>query len=73
MSPSYPRGQGFHIASVHWGLHPDDIDRVRSELRAHFKSRESLSWLEFRFRHKDGSYRWIRSRAFVLRDPTGRG
>ena len=53
-------------------VHPDDVERVRSELRAHFKSRESLSWVEFRFRHKDGSYRWIRSRAFVLRDPTGR-
>jgi PAS domain S-box-containing protein len=50
-------------------LHPDDLERVRAELRAHFKSRESLSWVEFRMRHKDGSYRWIRSRAFVLRDP----
>jgi PAS domain S-box-containing protein len=53
-------------------VHPDDLDRVKSELRAHFKSRESLSWVEFRMRHKDGSYRWIRSRAFVLRDATGR-
>jgi PAS domain S-box-containing protein len=53
-------------------VHPDDVDRVRGELRAHFKGRESLSWVEFRMRHKDGSYRWIRSRAFVLRDPTGR-
>jgi PAS domain S-box-containing protein len=51
-------------------VHPDDLERVKSELRAHFRSRESLSWVEFRFRHKDGSYRWIRSRAFVLRDPT---
>lgn len=53
-------------------VHPDDIDRVRRELREHFKGRESLSWIEFRFRHKDGSYRWIRSRAFVLRDANGR-
>jgi PAS domain S-box-containing protein len=53
-------------------IHPEDIDRVRGELRAHFESRESLSWVEFRMRHKDGSYRWIRSRAFVLRDSTGR-
>jgi PAS domain S-box-containing protein len=51
-------------------VHPDDIDRVRGELRTHFKGRESLSWLEYRMRHKDGSYRWIRSRVFVLRDPT---
>jgi PAS domain S-box-containing protein len=53
-------------------VHPDDLERVQNELRVHFKSRESLSWVEFRMRHKDGTYRWIRSRAFVLRDPTGR-
>jgi PAS domain S-box-containing protein len=53
-------------------LHPDDLDRVRAELRAEAQGRESLSWLEFRMRHKDGSYRWIRSRAFVLRDAAGR-
>src|SRR5262249_35847520 len=53
-------------------VHPDDLDRVKSELRAHFKSREPLSWVEFRFRHKNGSYRWIRSRAYVLRDANGR-
>jgi PAS domain S-box-containing protein len=52
-------------------VHPDDLERVNSELSAHYRSRESLSWIEFRMRHKDGSYRWIRSRAFVLRDPTG--
>jgi PAS domain S-box-containing protein len=53
-------------------VHPDDLERVRGELRAHFKGRESLSWVEFRMRHKDGSYRWVRSRAFVLRDAAGR-
>ena len=53
-------------------VHPDDLESVKSELRTHFKSRESLSWVEFRMRHKDGSYRWIRSRAFVLRDANGR-
>jgi PAS domain S-box-containing protein len=64
----------FPNRSEEWAkrVHPEDLERVRSELRAHFKGRESLSWVEFRFRHKDGSYRWIRSRAFVLRDATGR-
>src|SRR5262249_55751528 len=52
--------------------HPDDLGRVKRELGAHFNSGESLSWVEFRFSHKDGSYRWIRSRAFVLRDASGR-
>jgi PAS domain S-box-containing protein len=64
----------FPNRSEEWAkrVHPDDLGRVRAELRAHFKGRESLSWVEFRMRHKDGSYRWIRSRAFVLRDATGR-
>jgi PAS domain S-box-containing protein len=64
----------FPNRSEEWArrVHPEDIERVKDELRAHFKGRESLSWIEFRFRHKDGSYRWIRSRAFVLRDATGR-
>jgi PAS domain S-box-containing protein len=64
----------FPNTSEEWAtrVHPEDIDRVRAELRAHFKGRESLSWVEFRMCHKDGSYRWIRSRAFVMRDPTGR-
>jgi PAS domain S-box-containing protein len=64
----------FPNRSEEWAkrVHPEDLERVRGELRAHFKGRESLSWVEFRMRHKDGSYRWIRSRAFVLRDATGR-
>jgi PAS domain S-box-containing protein len=64
----------FPNRSEEWAkrVHPEDLDRVRSEHRALFKGRESLSWVEFRMRHKDGSFRWIRSRAFVLRDPTGR-
>src|SRR5262249_10247889 len=64
----------FPNRSEEWAkrVHPEDIERVKSELRSHFKSRASLSWVDFRMRHKDGSYRWIRSRAFVLRDATGR-
>jgi PAS domain S-box-containing protein len=64
----------FPDKSEEWAkrVHPDDLERVRGELRAHFKGHESLSWVEFRMRHKDGSYRWIRSRAFVLRDPAAR-
>jgi PAS domain S-box-containing protein len=64
----------FPNRSEEWAkrMHPEDLERVRGELRAHFKGSESLSWVEFRMRHKDGSYRWIRSRAFVLRDATGR-
>jgi PAS domain S-box-containing protein len=78
-SPRYKAMLGYEDGefpnrSKEWAkrVHPDDYQRVRGELRSHFKSQEPLSWVEFRFRHKDGSYRWIRSRAFVLRDANGR-
>ena len=78
-SPRYKAMLGYeeHESPTHseeWAerLHPDDRERVRAALRAEAEGRESLSWVEFRMRHKDGSYRWIRSRAFVLRDENGR-
>jgi two-component system, cell cycle sensor histidine kinase and response regulator CckA len=52
-------------------LHPDDflrtvayIETMIAEGRAHWQH-------EFRFRHKDGSYRWILAQAAVLKDETG--
>jgi eukaryotic-like serine/threonine-protein kinase len=78
-SPRYKAMLGYEdhespTQSEEWAerLHPDDRERVRDALRAEAEGRESLSWLEFRMRHKDGSYRWIRSRAYILRDAAGR-
>jgi PAS domain S-box-containing protein len=64
----------FPNRSEEWSkrVHPEDLERVRVEMRTQFEGRDSLSWTEFRMQHKDGSYRWIRSRAFFLRDATGR-
>lgn len=53
-------------------VHPDDYQRLEREILAHIKGTTSHTFVEFRFRHKDGSYRWMRSRAFVLRDANGR-
>lgn len=53
--------------------HPEDVPR----LRAYFASWQDLtegevSECEYRLRHADGSYRWLRSRDVVFqRDPTG--
>ncbi len=64
----------FPNRSEEWAerIHPDDRERVRRALRAEAEGQEPLSWLEFRMRHRDGTYRWIRSRAFILRDAAGR-
>jgi hypothetical protein len=41
-----------------WLEHPDDIERTRSEVR-HLSEIGVTPRFENRFRHKDGSYRWI--------------
>ncbi|HUF82682.1 MAG TPA: PAS domain S-box protein, partial [Burkholderiales bacterium] len=44
-------------------IHPDDRARVSAELEEFLVQRRSEYRSEFRLRHKDGSYRWILSRA----------
>ena len=53
-------------------LHPDDRERVLSALRAYLDGRQPEYALEFRMRHKNGTYRWIYTRGVVLRDATGK-
>lgn len=52
-------------------IHPQDLVRVRKELRAHFEGDEEVFRSEHRLRRNDGTYRWIACRAVALRD-TGR-
>ena len=53
-------------------VHPDDLaptlERVNRALAERGKEHE----VEFRFRHKDGSYRWILATASILQDDSGR-
>ena len=51
-------------------LHPDDRSRVLSALRENLNGSEQDYDVEFRLRHKDGSYRWIVARGAVLVDDT---
>ena len=41
-----------------WGLHADDQEKTRAEIRHLAVGRKTLRF-ENRFRHRDGSYRWI--------------
>ena len=52
--------------------HPDDLDRVDRLLAAAQESGQSGYEVEFRLRHKDGHWVPVLSRAFFLRDETGR-
>jgi PAS domain S-box-containing protein len=53
-------------------LHPDDHDRVIAVLNDYLQSRIPRYAVEFRFRHKDGSWRWILARGRALRDDSGK-
>ncbi|MGE5526179.1 MAG: PAS domain S-box protein, partial [Rhodospirillaceae bacterium] len=51
--------------------HPDDLDRVYGAAQAALRERRTTYDVEFRMRHKDGSYRWFLSRASIHLDESG--
>lgn len=51
------------------GIHPDDRDRVFQTFRE--KSGQGYFDHEYRVVHQDGSIRWIRDRAFPIKNETG--
>ena len=57
-------------------LHPDDTARVMAAVAAANATREPFEE-EYRLRHRDGSYIWVRDHSSVIEDvagqPTGRG
>ena len=52
-------------------VHPDDIDGAMAAIKSHIQGDTDYYTTEFRFRHKDGSYRWIFVRGAVSRDIDG--
>lgn len=50
-------------------IHPDDRSRVREQL-AGLEPSEART-LEYRYRHRDGSWRWMRDQVVLLTDSTG--
>ncbi|MGZ6546055.1 MAG: PAS domain-containing protein, partial [Actinomycetota bacterium] len=56
-----------------WGslIHPDDVERSREADRRHYETGEPLA-IEVRLFAKDGSTRWIRDEAILVRDDGGR-
>ena len=78
LSPKWKRMVGYEDAelpnaftSFEERLHPQDLPRVRAYLDRYLKGEISDYSMEFRFRHRDGSYRWILSRGEALRDEKG--
>jgi PAS domain S-box-containing protein len=52
-------------------LHPEDHDRVMQTVTDYLEGKISAYEPEFRFRHKDGSYRWILARGTAVRNAEG--
>ena len=62
----FTSGHGFWMANIH----PDDLPQLHDGLRTMFEHGEHT--LEYRFRHRDGSYRWMRDVARIVNDEAGR-
>jgi PAS domain S-box-containing protein len=53
-------------------IHPDDRGRIEAALLAYLSGDTPEYSVEFRARHRDGSYRWMLSRGVVVRDTASR-
>ena len=53
-------------------LHPDDREPTAMARQAHLEGRTRSYETEFRLLHKDGSYRWVRSRGVAVSAADGR-
>ena len=53
-------------------LHPEDREQTLRALRAYRQGQTDKYAVEFRLRHKDGSYRWIFARGEMLLDDSGK-
>ena len=52
-------------------VHPDDLARLQHAIDEHFLRRESFD-IEYRMRHADGRYLWVRDRGLATRSPNGK-
>ncbi len=53
-------------------IHPDDLERVKAGIEAHLAGEVPKVDAEHRMSHRDGTYRWVRTRGLAVRDPDGR-
>jgi PAS domain S-box-containing protein len=59
-------------ASWRNAIHPDDLPGYDAAHVAHFKERTDRFEYDYRYRTRDGSWRWVRQRGVTVRDARGR-
>ena len=52
-------------------VHPDDIERLRKEIKIHLDGSTQHFESEHRVQHKDGAYRWVLSRGVAVQEEAG--
>ena len=57
------------FAQIQW--HPDDVAPRRAAVEAHMAGQTPLYEFEYRVRHPNGGYRWLRARGLCVRDASG--
>ncbi|MEO0988241.1 MAG: response regulator [Cyanobacteria bacterium J06639_14] len=60
------------LESWQQSLHPEDSERVQTFLKNYLDHKSPTYQVEFRARHQDGTYRWIRARGAALWDEQGK-
>jgi len=53
-------------------LHPDESEYCQSAVNSYLRQPVEHFMLEFRFRHKDGTYRWIHNKASCIKNNEGK-
>ena len=53
-------------------VHADDIEGLRADLQAHLDGKRKVHEFEFRIRHRNGAFVWVKSRGLAMRDDWGR-
>ncbi len=53
-------------------VHPEDLESTLAKARSYLEKPWPDYEVEFRMRHKDGSWRWILARAAMINDSTGK-
>ena len=78
-SPEWKRQLGYqdHELRSRFGefeerLHPQDRNSILATLKAYLEGRRPAYEVEFRLRHRDGTYRWISSHAFLQTGADGK-